>query len=213
MPDYERLYEVPFSSERKRMDVQARPANGVHCCSLFARSQAQSFTKGMPELVLSNCTTYFAEKSMPLDDERRGLLLKKARSMAEDGLRVLALSYETHFAGFVGITDPPRPGVSDAVQQLRSGGVKCFMITGDAKETALAIARRCSLFDFESDIDDSVSSNDAECAVDRSMSGEEIEQLDASKGLATAISNGVRVFYRVCPHHKLKIVRARTYWC
>jgi Ca2+-transporting ATPase len=70
--------------------------------------------------------------------------------MAASGLRVIALAYgpdlsRLTFAGLVGMEDPPREGVADSVRQLRQGGVKCLMITGDAKETALAVAKRCGI--------------------------------------------------------------------
>ena len=165
----------------------------------------------MPEAVLNSCSKTSSTSPEAIDDEIRRKCLETARSMALDGLRVLAVAYDGYFAGLVGISDPPRPGVAESVLQLRSGGVKCFMITGDAKETAIAIARRCNLLDNEPMKDDSITSSDVEFGSDPSMSGSEIEELDATADLASAITNGVRVFYRVSPHHKLKIVRARTF--
>ena len=164
-PQYHRIQEIPFSSERKRMEVKARPVSGNHVCQAFAIavSVANSpsntrrrsidgslyFVKGMPESVLSECETHTGPDGtpMPLDEDKRALVLSQSRRMAASGLRVLAMAYGPNletltFAGVVGMEDPPRDGVAESVWQLRHGGVRVMMVTGDSKETALAIARR-----------------------------------------------------------------------
>jgi P-type Ca2+ transporter type 2C len=256
-PQYHRLQEMPFSSDRKRMDVRARPVNGRHVCTFFQNAVRHAtdasldgslyFVKGMPEIVLGECTTFCTSNGsdMKLDEEGRTMALFQSRRMASSGLRVIALAYgavlgQLTFAGFVGMEDPPRDGVADAVRQLRQGGVKCLMITGDAKETALAIAKRCGILgglprqpiegvpeispeSSSSGLHDlllrTLPSSDAldeESLIDvefgssgEAMSGSEIDEISAEN--FSACVNGIRVFYRVSPRHKLTIVRARTF--
>jgi P-type Ca2+ transporter type 2C len=251
-PQYHRLQEIPFSSERKRMDVRARPVNGRHSCDFFekmALSEPTSvdgslyFVKGMPEKVIGECSGYCQPNGAMerLDEEGRTIALLQSRRMAASGLRVIALAYgqslgSMTFAGLIGMEDPPREGVADSVRQLRQGGVKCLMITGDAKETAIAIAKRCGilggaiLYDAsEHGLDDLLhtappisgnfddeSVSDIEYGSSEALSGSEIDEM-SPQNLADCI-NAVKVFYRVSPRHKLAIVRARKllpfrFWC
>jgi Ca2+-transporting ATPase len=127
------------------------------------------------------------------------------------------------FAGVIGMEDPPREGVLEAVSQLRTGGVNVLMVTGDSKETAVAIAKRCGIIgpvnaNFLSDSSNGdadigegqpLSHNpidDLEYGVTAAMSGEELDAFPPQT-LAEAIL-GVKVFYRVAPRHKLALVRA-----
>jgi Ca2+-transporting ATPase len=149
--------------------------------------------------------------------------------MAASGLRVLAMAYgptldDLIFVGLIGMEDPPRDGVADAVRQLRCGGVKVLMLTGDSKETALVIARRCGIYGEEHDahvasfspgstlLDESFESEqtagmeDVELGASIAMSGEELDSLPPNL-LADSIV-GVRIFYRVVPRHKLALIRA-----
>jgi P-type Ca2+ transporter type 2C len=246
-PQYHRLQEIPFSSERKRMDVRARPINGHHCCEFFLNAQMGSavsvdgslyFVKGMPEKVIADCFSYCKVNGAleKLDVESRTMALSQSRRMAASGLRVIALAYghslgQLTFAGLIGMEDPPREGVADAVRQLRQGGVKCMMITGDAKETAVVIARRCGIMGDEigsenlsehggdeaillSCTEHSSGTLDEEPLSDvefgnsyvEAMSGAEIDDI-LPQNLPACI-NGIKVFYRVSPRHKLAIVRA-----
>lgn len=249
-PQYHRLQEIPFSSERKRMEVRARPVSGTQCCDAFAKSMimvqensnsrgiggrrpssdgSMYFVKGMPESLLFECTTFTGPDGAPrsLDKEGKELVMVNVRKMASNGLRVLAMAYgpsldQLTFAGVVGMEDPPREGVAESVWQLRHGGVRVMMVTGDARETALAIARRCgivgsetnnqqaiprqystdSLDDFEDDV-----MSDVELAGDTiAMSGDDLESIPQQL-LSESIMN-IKVFYRVAPRHKLAIVRA-----
>lgn len=249
-PQYKRIKEIPFSSERKRMEVCARPVNGRHSCELFQRAAggndgALYFVKGMPEKVLDNCKIFFHKNGTPypLDEECRTMVLVQGRRMSASGLRVIAVAFgptmgQLAFAGLMGLEDPPREGVVDSVRHLRQGGVKCLMITGDSKETAIAIGRRCGILgkitgsvsrgnkaypggevddllrtDSGNGVgfeDDSLaSSGDLELAASQTMSGAEIDDISPTM-LANCI-NAVKIFYRVSPRHKLSIVRARTY--
>jgi Ca2+-transporting ATPase len=247
-PQYHRLQEIPFTSERKRMEVRARPVNGLHGCKAFTlameyensvqsnpKSRRKSldgsmfFVKGMPEQVLAECTTYVTADGSHthLDEDGKNTALQQSRRMAAAGLRVLAMSYGVSldsliFAGVIGMEDPPRDGVAESVWQLRKGGVKVMMVTGDSKETALAIARRCGIIGSEHDAgDDSPTSrvvrshsfdaddfalSDIELGASVALSGAELDAI-LPHNLADSIGE-VKIFYRVAPRHKLAIVRA-----
>lgn len=162
-PQYTRVQETPFTSERKMMEVRARPVSGFHACEAFnfavKNSNAQVtprtprrssvdgslfFAKGMPEKILGECTTFVRPDGSAgeLTEDCKSRVLKQSRRMGASGLRVLAMAYGTSiesltFAGICGMEDPPRDGVAECVRELRRGGVKVVMVTGDSKETAL----------------------------------------------------------------------------
>ena len=270
-PIYHREQEIPFSSERKRMEVKARPVSGIHICNAFttacqtkqniddsstssifshtsySSSSVQNnklsttdeslyFVKGMPEAVIGECKTYTDANgsASPLQEKGKTRILAQSRKMAASGLRVLAMAYgatldNLTFAGIIGLEDPPREGVTESIQKLRRGGVKVLMVTGDSKETALAIANRCGIFgpeisgysmdgsyvDPELDCDiynqkakEPFEFDDIELATGNgfAMSGEDLDNIP-SRNLSDSIL-GVRVFYRVAPRHKLMLVRA-----
>jgi Ca2+-transporting ATPase len=183
----------------------------------------------MPEKVLGECSTYvLADGSTDaIIEEDRAEALKQSRRMAGSGLRVIALAYGQElgsltFCGLIGMEDPPREGVADSVRHLRRGGVKVMMITGDSKETALAIAQHCGI--LGTDEDESTSGlndlllesshedrslSDMEAGASEALSGTDIDSI-SPKDLAGSIA-GVKVFYRVSPRHKLAIVRARKF--
>lgn len=234
---YHRTQETPFTSERKLMEIRARPVGGVHVCLAFKKASGMDspvkgrrqsidgslyFVKGMPEKVLSECSSFVRAdgSSEDLHEETRARVLSHSRKMAASGLRVLALAYGQAlgyltFAGIVGMEDPPREGVAESVRHLRQGGVKVMMVTGDSKETALAIAQRCGILGDEYDDDgltdllltsNKRSGSDLEAGISDSMSGSEIDSIPPGSLPDSII--GVRVFYRVVPRHKLAIVRA-----
>jgi len=248
-PQYHRIQEVPFTSERKRMEVRARPVSGKHDCKAFAMASTTSltndnqsnsydptrapsrqvsndsslyFVKGMPEKILDECEVHTGPDGsmVPFHEESRKMALSQSRRMAATGLRVLAMAYgcgvdQLVFAGLVGMEDPPRDGVADSVWQLRKGGVKVMMVTGDSKETAMAIARRCGIIGNENEFSEAVSDGhdsfqsfdgDVEVGTEITMSGVELESIPP-RLLPDSISE-VRIFYRVAPRHKLAIVRA-----
>ena len=162
------------------------------------------------------------------------MVLTQSRRMAASGLRVLAMAYgasleQMTFAGIVGMEDPPRDGVAESVWQLRNGGVRVMMVTGDSKETALAIARRCGIVGnqqehqeilkrYSMDSMETIASetsdksggmpwsDDVELGASMALSGADLDAIPAGN-LSESIAN-VRVFYRVAPRHKLSIVRA-----
>jgi Ca2+-transporting ATPase len=164
-PQYHRIQEIPFTSDRKRMEVRARPSNGKHSCAAFTFASenflrdgckntdaSMYFVKGMPEAVLCECVTHITSdgRATLLTDQGKKWVLSHSRKMASSGLRVLAMAYgpsldDLTFAGLIGMEDPPREGVAEAVHQLHQSGVSVLMVTGDSKETALAIGKKCGI--------------------------------------------------------------------
>ena len=146
----ERLGETPFDADRKRMATLHR-IDG----KLFA------LVKGAGESVVPLCTSMSQAGSgaIPLDAAATAELMGRLQTMASEGLRVIALAFRElnelptgdipedglTFAGFMGLLDPPRPEVPQALKECRSAGIKVIMITGDAGPTAAAIAREIGL--------------------------------------------------------------------
>uniref|UniRef100_A0A673JNJ0 Calcium-transporting ATPase n=1 Tax=Sinocyclocheilus rhinocerous TaxID=307959 RepID=A0A673JNJ0_9TELE len=129
--EFVRLEEIPFSSEQKWMAVRDKPG-------IF-------FVKGAYEQIIRFCTTYNSRgDALPLTHQQRELYQQQKSYMGTAGLRVLAFASGSEmgalsFLGLVGIIDPPRAGVKEAVATLISSGVAVKMITGDSKETAVSI--------------------------------------------------------------------------
>ncbi|MDH4284150.1 MAG: cation-transporting P-type ATPase, partial [Gallionellaceae bacterium] len=144
---FPRQDEIPFDTERKRMSVICITPQG-----------AMLYCKGAPESVLPLCDGMLqAGKVIPLDAAGRSHLLGIQGQMAEQGLRVLALAYravpqhaaqpesELIFAGLIGLRDPPREAVADAILTCRIAGIRVIMVTGDHPHTASALAREIGL--------------------------------------------------------------------
>ena len=190
-----RLLELPFDSERKRMTTFHGMAEDII-----------AYTKGSPESVIPQCS-----RALMADGEHSinsAVLLQQAEAMATNGLRVLAvacrrwaelpgsehpgeLEHDLVFLGFVGLIDPPRSEARLAVSQCISAGITPVMITGDHPATARAIARELGIL---------VDGNT------RVMSGTELAQLDQETFEAEV--EHVRVYARVDPAQKIKIVKA-----
>uniref|UniRef100_A0A7N8XY26 Calcium-transporting ATPase n=1 Tax=Mastacembelus armatus TaxID=205130 RepID=A0A7N8XY26_9TELE len=187
--EYVRLEEHPFTSEQKWMAVRC-----VH------RTQKDKpgvyFMKGAYEQVIRFCSSYNSRGTeLPLTHQQRELYQQQLSYMGSAGLRVLAFASGAEmgnltFLGLVGIIDPPRSGVKEAVGTLISSGVAVKMITGDSQETAVSIASRLGLY-----------SKGSQC-----LSGEEVDQLDLQQ--LSQIVPRTSVFYRASPRHKLKIVKS-----
>lgn len=203
---FPRVAEVPFDSERKRMAT-------LHALDSSAPlvvpgGRYVSLVKGAPDVVLSLCTRIQdATGPAPLSDDRRAEINRTNEGMASQGLRVLAVAYkplgelptevapetvETDlvFLGLVGMQDPPRPEVAEAIARARQAGLRTIMITGDHVATAEAIAREIGLLQPGRRV---ASGAD----LDRMVEGElalQIEEID--------------VFARVSPYHKVQIVDA-----
>ncbi|KAL4130426.1 hypothetical protein PRIC2_006423 [Phytophthora ramorum] len=202
---FRRVSEVPFSSEKKWMAV---------CCEPPMGGPSRWYLKGMTEAILSRCDKIEdncgREKEMTPGDRER--IFVASQQMAARGLRVLALSFGEHsdrgmvFAGLVGISDPPRAEVEKSVLELSLSGVKTVMLTGDSKETAIAIATKVGI--ISNDHFGSVECDDERIkAVDELViSGQELEIMEMMELEQRILKTCV--FYRTSPRHKLKIVRA-----
>jgi Ca2+-transporting ATPase len=195
-----RLLELPFDAERKRMTTLHR-----------AGTEVIAYTKGSPEAVLPLCVSRLGSGGESVID--RVAMLRQAEAMAADGLRVLAFAYrrwpvlpdsiphaavesELVFLGFAGLIDPPRSEVKEAVAQCRSAGITPVMITGDHPATARAIARELGILVDEEGVDGD----------GRVMTGAELARLD--QAAFEAVVEQVRVYARVDPAQKIRIVKA-----
>jgi len=190
-----RLKELTFDSERKCMTTFHHAADGII-----------SYTKGSPEALVAECTrTLTSNGETPTD---KATLLQVAESMAADGLRVLAfacrkwpalpanepaelLEKDLVFLGFVGLIDPPRSEAKQAVSLCKSAGITPVMITGDHPATARAIAHELGILENSDGI---------------VMTGSELSRLDQLAFEAEV--ERVRVYARVDPMQKIKIVKA-----
>ncbi|KAM4800528.1 calcium-transporting ATPase type 2C member 2 [Urocitellus parryii] len=185
---YVRRKEIPFSSEQKWM--------AVRCSRKNEDGDDVYFMKGALEEVMRSCTSYNSGGlPLPLTPQQRAFCLQEEKRMGSLGLRVLALASGPElgrltFLGLVGIIDPPRAGVKEAVEVLTESGVSVKMITGDALETALAVGRSIGLCN----------------GTLRAMSGEEVAGTEP-RALAACVGQ-VSVFFRTSPQHKLKIIKA-----
>jgi Ca2+-transporting ATPase len=189
-----RLATIPFDSKRKQMTTLHQSSEGV-----------VAYIKGAPEQVLANCNTASGvDGPMAFDPEA---VLAEAAKLANEGYRVLAFAkrefttlpeplepetseQELTFLGLVALIDPPRPEVPQAVVDCLTAGITPVMITGDHPGTAMAIAGRLGIAD-----DDQAA-----------LSGDELAKLSDEK-LARLVES-VRVYARVTPEQKLRIVKA-----
>lgn len=190
-----RLHEIPFDSERKMMSTVYRSP----------KKKFLVFTKGAPEKVLECCSAVIEGGQIkPLTWELKEKIIKQNQEMAGRALRVLALAYkemdhlategiETDliFIGLAGIKDPPRPTVRYTLETCQKAGIRVVMVTGDHPLTAAAVAKELGLV------------RNGEGLV---LTGQEIDQL-SEKELSEKMK-AIRVFARVSPLHKLRIVRA-----
>ncbi|XP_061093677.1 calcium-transporting ATPase type 2C member 1 isoform X1 [Conger conger] len=187
--EYIRREEHPFSSEKKWM--------AVRCVNRTQQDkQGLYYMKGAYEQVIRYCASYNSKGlTLPLNSQQRELYQQQKSYMGTAGLRVLAFASGSElstltFLGLVGIIDPPRAGVKEAVGTLVSSGVAIKMITGDSQETAVSIASRLGLFTKGS----------------QSLSGDDVDQMDIQQ--LSQIVPRIVVFYRASPRHKLKIVKS-----
>ncbi len=188
-----RVYEIPFDSTRKMMSVIVKEGDKETC-----------YVKGAPERVLQKCKYIFEDgRVKELTHQKKQSIEKSLDVMSSRALRCLAGAYREDgirrdekveenliFVGFVGSIDPPRKEARDSVIKCKLAGITPVMITGDHKNTALAIAKSLNI--CKSD--------------DQVLEGSDIEKL-TEKELRDKVKN-VRVFARVSPNHKLRIVKA-----
>lgn len=187
---------TPFDSTRKRMSVIGENENG----------EKYLIVKGAPEVILSRSTyaMRFDGTQMPLNErmveEQMEQMAKKALRMIaisvkklsnhEVGKNIALLEKDLTFVGLFGLLDPPRPHVEAAIKQCKEAGIKTVMITGDHKQTAIAIGKEIGLFH----------------AKDRVLEGHELNRM--SVDTLASIIHRITIFARVTPEHKLKIVQA-----
>ncbi len=193
-----RIGEAPFDSMRKMMST-------IHT----AESGVVQYTKGAPDEILKRCTSYLSESGevLPLDDATRATILGENKRMADKALRVLAgamkkypeytpntppneLESELTYLGLMGMIDPVRPEVVDAIEKCHTAGIRAVMITGDHIDTAVAIAKELGII---TDANEALTG----AALD-DLSDEELETLIDHYG----------VYARVQPEHKVRIVNA-----
>lgn len=192
-----RVGEAPFDSNRKMMSTIHKTADGI-----------LQFTKGAPDEILKHCTKIFKNGEVsPLTDADRDAVLKKNKEFADRALRVLACGYkqlscvpedqspdnienELVFCGLVGMIDPVRPEVKAAIEECRGAGIRPIMITGDHKDTAVAIALELGIINDKSE----------------AITGAELDDISDEdfKEKVTQYS----VYARVQPEHKVRIVNA-----
>ena len=190
--------EIPFDSERKMMTMIRR-----------SEGRAVAYVKGAPDILLERCDSYMTKAGdvAPLSDSMRRSIVSRNQQFAQQALRVVALARrvldpepatfesqgierELVFVGLAAMKDPLRPEAKEAVERCRSAGIKTVMITGDHKETALAIGREAG---FASE-------------ARQALSGVELNGLTDAE-----LSSRVRdlsVYARVSAEHKLRIVKA-----
>lgn len=192
-----RLQEIPFDSERKRMTTFHKDDQGF-----------VAYVKGAPDVMLNLSTKILKNgKVCDITEEDRKQILKINHDMASQALRVLAFAYkpidsipkdpkpqdmekDMVFVGLVGMIDPARPEVKDAICICKAAGIRPVMITGDYKDTAVAIASELGMIDDESKV----------------LTGADLDNL-SDEELAN-IAQDVSVYARVSPVHKLRIVDA-----
>ncbi|MBP5492379.1 MAG: cation-translocating P-type ATPase [Clostridiales bacterium] len=196
---FPRVAELPFDSDRKMMTTyHPNIVDGA----------IVSFTKGAPDIVLGRCIEYFdGEKNVPMTDELRKKIEETNHGYATTALRVLAFAYRTFegktsiesdfehekdlcFLGLVGMIDPARTEVKDAMAICRDAGIRAVMITGDYKDTAVAIANDLGMMGDGAG----------------SLSGAELDKISDKE--FEKVCETTNVYARVSPDHKVRIVTA-----
>ncbi len=188
-----RLSEKPFTSEDKFMVTIHRSPDNTHY---------HAYLKGAPEVVMSKCDRIHIDgNKVPFTDEYREMINEQFMSLAERGERGLALAYRNSdereisgdgyvFIGVVGMLDPPRPEVPEAIAKCREAGIRVFMLTGDFGPTARAIGRQIGLIREGGKV----------------IHGDELETMDAAT-LDTVMQEQELIFARITPLQKLQIVK------
>ena len=194
--EYERITDIPFSSERKLMTTIHKTEDGYRI-----------ITKGAPDVLINKCSRYyFNGTELNLDNNNKNKIKIINEEMAQKALRVLAVGYKDvkelpeqldvniennlTFVGLIGMIDPPREGVKESIKICKNAGIKTVMITGDHIITAKAIARELGIL----------------YGKDLAITGKELDNI-SDKELEKNIMR-YSVFARVSPEHKVRIVNA-----
>lgn len=190
--------EIPFDSDRKMMTIIRQSDN-----------KYIAYVKGAPDILLNNCSRIEDNgKSRNINDNDRQNVLKANSDLANQAMRVLAVSYrefdskpdnfdaelierELTFLGLIAMIDPPREEVKEAIEKCKTAGIKTVMITGDHKSTAVAIASELGFYQKDS----------------LALTGEELDKL-SDEEFEREIAH-IPVYARVSPENKLRIVRTR----
>ena len=193
-----RIGEVPFDSMRKMMTTVHKNANG----------EITQFTKGAPDEIIKRCTKIYENGEIKeLTEEKKQEALAMNKNMADRALRVLAvglkkldnepndysseaLENDLCFIGLFGMIDPVRPEVKPAIDQCRTAGIRPIMITGDHKDTAVAIAMQLGII----------------TSADQAITGSELDTI-SDEEFEIAVEK-YSVYARVQPEHKTRIVKA-----
>lgn len=194
--EFPRVGEIPFTSARKMMSTAHKLPQGGY----------RIISKGAPDVLIARCTSQLQGGTVrQFSGGMKSKILSDNGTLAGRALRVLAVAYkdvehvpvddrETEsdlvFCGLIAMEDPPRPGVKEAVAQCKRAGILPVMITGDHAATAFAIAQRLGIAERNAQV----------------LSGQELDRLDDNV-LSQKIFE-YRVFARVSPEHKVKIVKA-----
>jgi len=184
----ERIFELPFSSERKKMSVAVKEG-----------TTTTIYSKGAPEVILSTCKYLLSNgKEIALTEEEKNKILAQNSAMAGRALRVLGFAYkktgsldkktmeqELVFLGLQGMMDPPRKDIKSLIEQTTENGIDVVMITGDHLETAAAIASEIGI-------------------KGESITGADFEKLSEAEFLKKV--KEIKIYARVNPEHKFRIV-------
>lgn len=197
--EYPRIEEIPFDSGRKMMTT-------FH--ENYLPNKIVSFTKGAPDIIIDKCSHISIDgKVKEFDDNLKKEVLHVNSFFSRDALRVLAFAYKEYntlptdispdsnevnmtFVGLVGMIDPARPEAKDAIAKCKEAGIQTVMITGDYKETAFAIAKELGMAE----------------SIDQAMMGAELNDISDEK--LQEVVKDVKVYARVSPEHKVRIVSA-----
>ena len=197
--NYPRVEEIPFDSKRKMMTT-------FH--ENFLPEKVVSFTKGAPDIIIDRCQDISIKgRRINFDSELKEKVLEVNSKFSKDALRVLAFAYKEYpslpskinkekvetdmtFVGLVGMIDPARPEAKEAIDKCKDAGIKTIMITGDYKETAFAIAKELGMADDPS----------------QAVTGQTLDGL-SDEELRERVKS-TKVFARVSPEHKVKIIEA-----
>ncbi len=193
-----RVGEAPFDSARKLMST-------IH---KIDENTYEQYTKGAPDVVIGLCSTYWdGQTKQVLTDEKRREILAANKNLASQALRVLSAAIRTWdenpkdqspknleqdlcFVGLTGMIDPVRPEVKPAIDECKQAGIRTIMITGDHKDTAVAIAKQLGIIEDESE----------------AITGQELNEISDDE-LEREIEK-YSVYARVQPEHKVRIVAA-----
>ena len=195
---YPRIGEIPFDSMRKMMTTVHRDQEGA----------IVQFTKGAPDEIVKRCTYVYENGAVvEMTEQKRDEILAQNKAMADKALRVLAVAQKTLakepddytseamekdmcFVGLVGMIDPVRPEVLPAIEECRKAGIRPIMITGDHKDTAVAIAMQLGIITDTS----------------QAITGAELDKI-SDEDFANDVEK-YSVYARVQPEHKTRIVNA-----